>query len=236
MKDKKKEKKECRAAAGAASAETTGKAAKFYYEVLPVIFAVLALLCSLVRFILVRVDMEGKVLYRYEVGFTTFFDGNPNIIAILGCLSMLLCFLVIPKSMKKPHKSGDGLGTMFMPLGLLGIFVVLCTIENTKDMGIGICFGVLLFLVSALGTFRKTIGIVGPACMVMVLAALFLILAGFMPYCYNKLPFIIQISEETAGISSYYYISYFVRDIFLLLSYGIFADRLKRIYKTMVAK
>lgn len=236
MKAKKTTKEKLGMASKASSGKNAGRAARIYYSVLPVVFAVLALGCSCIRFVLVKVNMEEQILYRYEIGITTLFDGNPNIIAILGCLSMLFCFLVIPKSMKKPHKSGDGLGAMFMPLGLLGIFVVMCTIENSKDMAIGICFGVILFLISALGTFKKTIAVVKPACLFMVLAALFLLLAGFMPYCYNKLPFIIQLDKETVGVSRYYYVSYFVRDLFLLLSYGIFADRIKSIYKTMEAK
>lgn len=205
----------------------------FYYKVLPVIFALLALGFSFFRYILVKLEATGKSYYRHQLDFTTFFDGNPNVIAILACLCMLACFLVIPGSMKKKRKSGDGLGLMFMPLGLLGIFQVLCTVENNKDLAVGIAFGIVLFIISALGTFRAYMKAVPPLCIVSIFAAFFLILADMMPYCYNKLPFVLDIGEDTIAETSYFYISYFLRDVFLLLSYLIYADRLKRIYINM---
>lgn len=205
----------------------------FYYKVLPVILAFLALGFSFFRYILVKLEAYGKSYYRHQLDFTTFFDGNPNIISILAVLCMLACFLVIPGSMMKKRKSGDGLGLMFMPLGLLGIFQVLCTVENVKDMPVGIGFGIVLFIISALGTFRAYIKYVPHLCIVMVFVAFFLLLAELMPYCYNKLPFAISIGEDTFAETSYFYISYFLRDVFLLLSYSIFADRLNRIYINM---
>ncbi|MBQ8280850.1 MAG: hypothetical protein IJZ25_00410 [Lachnospiraceae bacterium] len=205
----------------------------FYYKVLPILFAVLALVCSFVRYVLVKFESGDIVFFKHNLAFTTFFDGNPNIIAILACTTMFLCFLVIPKSMMKKRKSGDGLGAMFMPLGLLGIFEVLCTIENKKDLEVGIIFGVCLFLVSAVATFKKTISWVKPMCGFMIIVSLFLILAGLMPYCYNKVPFVLSYEEDGLLVSTYFYVSYFLRDIFLLMSFGIFSDKLTKIYNNM---
>ncbi len=213
-----------------------GKYVRFYYEVLPVILAVLACAASFIRFLLIKLDSGDVVNFKTDVSLTSFFDGNPNIVAILGCFSIFICFLVVPKSIKKTHESGDGLGAMFMPLGLLGIFTVMCTIENLKDMAIGITFGVVLFVISALATFKKTISYVMPLCLIMILVAFFLILAGLMPYCYNRIPFALQTDTHSLAVMDYYYLSYFIRDILLLLSFGIFSDRLKRTYKKMEAE
>lgn len=205
----------------------------FYYKVLPIILAALALVCSFVRYVLSKFESGDIVFFKHNFAITTFFDGNPNIVAILSCATMFLCFLVVPKSMKKIRKSGDGLGVMFMPLGLLGIFEVLCTIENKKDLAVGIGFGVALFLISAIATFKKTVSWVMPMCVFMIIIAFFLILAGLMPYCYNKVPFILSYEEDGLLVSTYYYLSYFLRDVFLLLSFGIFSDKLTKIYKNM---
>ncbi|MGN0164569.1 MAG: hypothetical protein ACI39R_00155 [Lachnospiraceae bacterium] len=198
--------------------------------VLPLVFAILSLICSFVRYILVKFESTDNVTFSHKVSLTSFFDGNPNIIAILACLSMILCIFLIPKSMVKPHKSGDGLGAMFMPLGLLAIFEAMCTIENVKDMSIGVFFAIALFLISALGTFKKTIYLVEPLCIFMILVAFFLILAGFMPYCYNVFPFAMNEQSEII-VSRYYYLSYFIRDILLLISYGLLANNIKNNYK-----
>ncbi len=205
----------------------------FYYRWLPVIFAILGLCFSFFRYILVKLETSSKAYFKHQIDFTTFFDGNPNIIAILGCICMLGCFLIIPSSITKKRKSGDGLGLMFMPLGLLGIFQVLCTVENVKDLPVGVGFGIALFIISALGTFKAYMKYVPKLCYLAVFVAFFLLLAELMPYCYNKLPFAIPIGDDVFAETSYFYISYFLRDVFLLLSYAIFADRLKRTYINM---
>lgn len=209
------------------------KLGRFWYFVVPYIFTVLSLAGSFIRFLVERIDNYGTEEWYYDLRLTSFFDGNPNIIAILGVISMFLCLLIIPKSMLKERKSGDGLGLMFIPLGFLGIFQVMCTIENVKDMVLGISFGVVLFIISALGTFKKTMKIVAPLCVVMMIAGLYCILAGYMPYCYSKLPKFINKNTLETFTGEFYYVSYFVRDEFLLAAYGIFAARLTKKYKEL---
>lgn len=215
---------------GASEADVNFRTDGFYYRILPFILALLALVCSLLRFILVKMEVNSEAVFRHEISLTSLFDGNPNLIAILGCLCMFLCIAFIPKLMLKKRKSGDGLGLMFMPLGLLGVFTVLSTIENKKDISIGILFGVVLFIISAIGTFKKAVKFVWPLCLIMIAVATFLILAGYMPYCYNQIPYVDE-QSGTIMLGSYFYLNYYVRDILLLLSYGIFADRLTKIYQ-----
>lgn len=212
----------------------------FYYSVLPLILAILATAISFIRIIIRKFEANGEIRYDNNVSITSLFDGNPNIVAILGCLCMILCVIVVPKSIKKVRKSGDGLGVMFMPLGLLGIFTVMCTIENIKDLAVGIGFGVLLFIISALGTFKKTIHLIMPLCIAMIFAALALLLMGYMPYCFNSLPYVVKLTDHvtnqeefTLTVAKYYYLTYFIRDVLLLLSFGIFSDGIKRTYRKM---
>ena len=209
------------------------KLSRFWYVYVPYLFAAGAVAFSLIRFLVKRVDNYGTKELYYDLSLTSFFDGNPNIIAILGAASMFLCLLIVPKSILKERKNGDGLGIMFIPLGFLGIFHVMSTIENVKDMGIGITFGVIAFVISALGTFRKTIKVVNPLCIAMMLAGLFCLLAGYMPYCYNKLPKFIDKETLNVFTGEFYYVSYFFRDELLFAAYGIFAARITRKYREM---
>ena len=189
------------------------KPAKFWYFVMPYVFTGLAVLFS---FLYITV--------------------NPNIIAILGVLLMVPCLLIIPISMLKKRKSGDGLGLLFMPLGLLGIFNVLCTIENKKDMTLGIIFGIALFVISALGTFKKTIKYVNLLCCIMMIVAVYCLLAGYMPYCFVDTQKIF-VSENMDYVEvENYYLSYFLRDISLLAGYGVFCARINVKYKKIDAE
>ena len=62
---------------------------------------------------------------------------------------------------------------------------------------------------------------------IMILAGFFTLLAGFMPYCFNKIPFLVG---EQVAFTKYFYVSYFSRDVFLLLSFGTFCDRISTKY------
>ncbi|MDD6101810.1 MAG: hypothetical protein PUB67_01695 [Clostridiales bacterium] len=203
------------------------KIKKIWLNVFPFIFWLGAFVLSFTEYVVVQLDYNGTYKYKKKFGFTDLFSGNPQIIALLGVILMLVCLLVIPKTMLKKRKSGDGLGLMFMPLGLLGIFHILCTIENDKDLEIGIIFGVILFIVSALATFKKYIKYVNFLCIIMILAGFFTLLAGFMPYCFNKIPFLVG---EQVAFTKYFYVSYFSRDVFLLLSFGTFCDKISTKY------
>ncbi len=213
------------------------KGSSFWYNVMPWVFTVLSLIFSIVVCYVKRIDLNGKNDFYYYTQITSVFDGNPNVIALLGIILMIPCILIIPISMMKKRKSGDGLGLMFMPLGLLGIFVVLSTIENAKDHVLGISFGVVLFVISALGTFRKTIKYVNLLCIVMMIVALYFLLAGYMPYCYSKLPrYLLSYETLEYKTGAYYYLSYFIRDLFLLAAYGVFSSKIARKYKELDEK
>ena len=209
---------------------------KAFNLVAPYVFTAGAIVFSLLYMTLKRKSANGDWSTSLEnVGLTTFFDGNPNIIAIIGVLCMIPCLLIVPKSMLKERKNGDGLGLMFMPLGLLGIFDVLCTIENVKDTTIGIIFGVSLFLISALATFKKTIRFVPALCGIMMIVAVYNILAEFMPYCYVATQKVVVTADLDYVEVKNYYLSYFIRDLCIFAAFGSFCARISAKYKELDA-
>ncbi len=205
----------------------------FIYNILPYILMVPILALSIVRVDIMKKTAESGIEYSKSVSITGLLNGDPNLFGLLGSITMILCFLVVPKQIKKYHKSGDGLGIMFMPLGLLCLFEVMSSIENKRMVEVGIVFGILLFVMSALGTFKKTIGIVNICCIIMAFAAIFLFLAGYSPYCYNSYSFYrySEVTEQNEHVvAGYYYLSYFIRDVLLIFTYGLFSERIKRSY------
>ncbi|MBP3237563.1 MAG: hypothetical protein J6M24_00540 [Lachnospiraceae bacterium] len=203
----------------------------------PYIFTAGAIIFSLLYMTMKRKSANGDWSTELEnVGLTTLFDGNPNIIAIIGVLCMIPCLLIVPKSMLKERKNGDGLGLMFMPLGLLGIFDVMCTIENVKDTAIGIIFGVALFLISALATFRKTIKYVPVLCGIMIIVAIYNMIAKFMPYCFIATEkVVVSLNYDYVEVRNYY-LSYFIRDILIFAGFGSFSARIAAKYKEIDAE
>lgn len=213
------------------------RVSKFLYDILPYILMVPILALSIVRVDVMKKTAESGIEYSKSVSVTGLLNGDPNLFGFLASITMVLCFLIVPKSIKKYHKSGDGLGIMFMPLGLLCLFEVMSTIENKRMVEVGIVFGIMLFIVSALGTFKKTIGIVNICCIIMAFAAIFLFLAGYSPYCYNSYSFYRynEVTEQNEHVvAGYYYLSYFIRDVFLIFTYGLFSEKIKRSYDKSV--
>lgn len=202
-----------------------------YFMVLPVVLTIVALAFTFIKFTIRKFEYSGGVKYWYDFGVTNIFAGSPQIIAFVAIIFMLACFFVIPKSMLKVRKSGDGLGLLFLPLGLLGIFEIMTAIESLKDLGIGIVFGLALFIVSALATFKKTIGIASKASAFMLVVALFLFFANFIPYCYNIAPVPINSTPPEMGHNLYYSINTLIRDLCFISAFGIFCDRIAGKYK-----
>ena len=212
------------------------KLRRFWYNVMPYVFTAGAIIFSLLYFEFVKKNENGDISSKIDkVGLTSLFDGNPNIVAILGVLCMIPCLLIIPKSILKERKNGDGLGLMFMPLGLLGIFIVMCTIENVKDEVLGITIGVALFVISALATFRKTIKYVSWLCIAMMFVAVYTLFAGYMPYCFVDTQKVLVNSNYDYVSLENYYLSYFCRDIFILMAFGTFCARISAKYKELDA-
>ena len=147
--------------------------------------------------------------------------GDPNIIAIVAVLSMLVCIIAVPFTALKVRKKGDGLGVMFMPLGLLGIFEIMIGLVDAKNMPWCVVLGIVLFVISAIGTFRKCIKFVDWICLGMMVVMLICLIANLMPYCFYDL-----------DVTNYwnikrYYVSYFIRDELLLASYAIVCGKIK---------
>ncbi len=215
------------------SGKTDERILYFIYNILPYILIIPVLFLSIVRIDIVKKTAESGIEYTKSIQMTGVINGDPNLFGLLAGISMILCFLVVPKTMKKIHKSGDGLGIMFMPLGLLCLFEVMSSIENKRMVEAGMIFGAALFIVSALGTFKKTIGIVNICCVIMAFVAIFLFLAGYSPYCYNSYSFY-RYDETTElneyVVAGYYYLGYFIRDVLLIFTYGLFSEKIKRIY------
>lgn len=210
------------------------KIKNIWLNVFPIVFLCLSIVLSFVNFVLIQLEFGDTYKYKNELRFTNMLNGNPQIIAFIGILLLIPCFFIVPKTIYKKRKNGDGLGIMFMPLGLLGIYHILSAIENDKDLEIGIIYGLLLFVISGLATFKKYIKYVNGICMIMILVGLFTLLAGFMPYCFNKTPFLVEYENgQRIAFTRYYYISYYIRDIFLLLSFGTFCDKISNKYAEM---
>ena len=153
-------------------------------------------------------------------------SGDPNILAILAVLSMFMCLIIIPKMVVKKREKGDGLGAMFMPLGLLGIFIALCAFVDAKDIAWGVVLGITLFVISALGTFKQTIKFTDWICFAMMVILLFCFIMGKMPYCFY------HFAPSSFWTRDRYYVSYFIRDEALLAAYAILCSKVRRIYKT----
>ncbi len=158
--------------------------------------------------------------------------GDPNVISIIGTACMILCLVLIPKSMLKKREHGDGLGLMFMPLGLMCINNIMCALIYDNDVIIAIIFSVVCFVVSALATFKKTIRYVENSCLFLMIVAVFLFLASFGPYCYNDtLKYAIEDNSLVTWQVKQYYISYLIRDIFTFAAFGIFSSYISNTYK-----
>jgi hypothetical protein len=158
--------------------------------------------------------------------------GDPNVISIIGTACMILCLALVPKSMLKKREHGDGLGLMFMPLGLMCINNIMCALIYDNDVIIAIIFSVVCFVVSALATFKKTIRYVENSCLFLMIVAVFLFLASFGPYCYNDtLKYAIEDNSLVTWQVKQYYISYLIRDIFTFAAFGIFSSYISNTYK-----
>ena len=205
---------------------------KFWYIYLPYILTVLAIVITCIDFEIRKYDYDAGYKFKTHLSFTNFLGGNPQIVAMLGMILMIPCLIIIPKSILKTRKSGDGLGLMFMPLGLLGIFQVLSAIENKKDMEIAIVLGVVLFVISATATFKKAMPVVGKLCLAMMFVFFFCFLADFMPYCYNTYPIYDEKVSEAVTVCDIYF-SNFLRDLCILGAFGVFCDRITLKYKEL---
>lgn len=202
----------------------TNKLLMLWYVILPYILNAAATFYCVRKIFIRRHESEEGVK---QISFNKSFflldgAGDPNLFAFIAVLSFFACLILVPNLMLKIRKKGDGLGLMFLPCGFLGIYIIMTAIESLLDIPLGVIVGLLLFWFSAMATFRKAMPYTEACGLALMLVLTFTFLASKIPYCYYRM-------DE---LNVYMYsLSYYIRDMLLLIAFTLFCGRLKTVYK-----